>query len=62
MVIVLNTKTKKDKGWHVRNVDREARQLAKAGATLARVGLGEWIARAIQEKFSRDVTNNRTGD
>ena len=62
MATLLNTETKKDKGWHVRNVDREARRLAKAGADLMGVGVGPWIARAIQEKFTRDVTNNRTGD
>ena len=60
MAIALNTK--KDKGYHIRNLDLEARRLAKAGATLAGIGIGPWIARAIQEKFTRDVTNNRTGD
>jgi len=59
MAISLNTK--KDKGWHIRNVDRKVRRLAKAGADLAGVGVGTWIARAIQEKFARDVTN-RTGE
>jgi len=59
LVTMLNTKTKKDKGYHIRNLDPEARRLAKAGASLSGVGIGPWITQAVKEKFARDVTNKR---
>lgn len=49
------TKTAKDKGYHIRDFDAEARRMAKAGATLAAVPVGAWIAQAVQEKFNRDI-------
>lgn len=61
MAIELNTR-KKDKGYHVRDLDTAARHMARVGAVLASVKIGVWISSAIQEKFTRDVTNNRTGD
>ena len=50
------TSTKKDKGYHVRNFDPKARRLAKAGASVAGVGIGTWISQAVKEKFARDIT------
>ena len=46
---------KKDRGYHVRNFDPRARRLAKAGASIAGVGIGAWISQAIREKFARDI-------
>ena len=60
MVIELNTK--KDKGYHIRDFDLEARRLAKVAAYMSGVNIGPWIAQAVKEKFARDVANNRTGD
>lgn len=59
-----NTKKCKyrDDGYHIREFDPEARRMANAGASLANVHIGTWIAQAVKEKFTRDVTNNRTGD
>ena len=63
MATLLDAKPKKkDKGYHIRDLDTSTRHMAKVGAVLAGVKIGVWIARAIQEKFTRDVTNNRTGD
>ena len=53
---MLNTKTKKDKGYHVRNFDPKARRFAKAGASVAGVDIGTWISQAVKEKFARDIT------
>lgn len=51
------TMTKKqEKGYHIRNFDPEARRLARAGASVAGVDIGTWIAQAVQEKFARDIT------
>jgi len=47
-------KTVKDKGYHVRNFDDQARRLAKAGASIAGVDIGTWISQAVKEKFDRD--------
>jgi len=52
---------KKDKGYHIRDLDPAARHMAKVGAVLSGVKIGVWISSAIKEKFARDVTN-RTGD
>jgi hypothetical protein len=49
------TKPKKDKGYHVRNFDPEARRLAKAGASVNAVDIGAWISQAVKEKFQRDI-------
>jgi hypothetical protein len=46
---------KKDKGYHIRNFDETARRLAKAGASIDGVDTGSWIARAVKEKFERDI-------
>ncbi len=45
---------KKAKGYHIRDFDDPARRLAKAGAAIAGVPIGEWIAQAVTEKFQRD--------
>jgi len=57
-----NTKKYRDDGYHIREFDPEARRMANAGASLADVNIGTWIAQAVKEKFTRDVTNNRMGD
>jgi hypothetical protein len=49
-------KKQKDKGYHIRNFDAEARRLAKAGATLTATDIGAWISQAVKEKFARDIT------
>jgi orotate phosphoribosyltransferase len=49
------TKPKNEKGYHVRNFDPKARRLAKAGASVAGVPIGTWIAQAVKEKFNRDI-------
>lgn len=46
---------KKDKGYHIRDFDHQARRLAKAGASVAGVPIGNWVAAAVREKFLRDV-------
>jgi hypothetical protein len=51
----LSTKTRKDKGYHIRNFDPKARRLAKAGASVAGVDIGTWISQAVKEKFTRDI-------
>ncbi len=56
MDILLNTKTRKDKGYHIRDFDPKARRLAKAGASVAGVDIGTWISQAVKEKFNRDIT------
>ena len=53
MATWLNTK-KKDKGYHIRNLDLETRRMAKAEASMAGVNIGTWIAQAIKEKFARE--------
>jgi len=57
-----DTKKYRDDGYHIRSFAIEARRMAKAGATVAGVDIGTWIGQAVKEKFTRDVTNNRTGD
>ena len=47
---------KKEKGYHIRSFDPEARRLAKAGASVAGVDIGTWISQAVKEKFARDIT------
>lgn len=44
----------KEKGYHLRGFTDEARRLAKAGAAIANVPIGEWVAQAVREKFERD--------
>jgi hypothetical protein len=56
MQTLLDTKPKKEKGYHVRNFDPKARRLAKAGASVAGVDIGAWISQAVREKFARDIT------
>lgn len=55
MDTLFNTKPKKDKGYHIRKFDPKARRLAKAGASVAGVDIGTWIAQAVKEKFNRDI-------
>ena len=50
------TISKQDNGYHIRNFDPKARRLAKAGASVAGVDIGAWIARAVLEKFARDIS------
>ena len=57
----LSAKTRKDKGYHIRNFDPRARRLAKAGASVAGVDIGSWISQAVNEKFARDVTKGGNG-
>jgi|GEM_PF-2605420 len=56
MVTLSDAKTKKEKGYHIRNFDSKARRLAKAGATVAGVPIGAWISQAVEEKFARDIS------
>lgn len=53
---LLTTKTKNEKGYHIRDFDPEARRLSRAGATIAGVNTGNWIAQAVKEKFARDIS------
>ncbi|MFP3898208.1 MAG: hypothetical protein ACLFVD_02745 [Dehalococcoidia bacterium] len=59
----MNTKTAntKDKGYHIRNFPPQARRMAKSAAAIAGLDIGTWIARAVTEKFARDLTQTRTG-
>jgi hypothetical protein len=56
MLTLLDTKPKKDKGYHIRNFDPKARRLARAGASVAGVDIGAWISQAVREKFARDIS------
>lgn len=49
----------RDKGYHIRGFDKTARRMAKAGAGLAGTDIGEWIARAVREKFVRDFAGQK---
>jgi hypothetical protein len=49
----LISKPKKDKGYHVRNFDPEARRLSRAGASVAGVDVVTWISQAV--KVQRDI-------
>jgi len=55
MDTLLNTKPKREKGYHIRSFDPKARRLAKAGASVAGVDIGAWISQAVREKFARDI-------
>lgn len=55
MDTLLDAKPKRDKGYHIRNFDPEARRLAKAGASVASTDIGAWISQAVKEKFTRDI-------
>jgi len=55
MATLLNTKPKREKGYHIRNFDPRARRLAKAGASVAGIDIGAWISQAVREKFARDI-------
>jgi len=59
MDTLLNTKPKREKGYHIRNFDPRARRLAKAGASIAGVDIGAWISQAVREKFARDITRRK---
>ncbi|MBI4236460.1 MAG: hypothetical protein HY688_03785 [Chloroflexi bacterium] len=49
----MDMEQKADKGYHIREFPEEARRLAKAGAVLDGVSVGEWIARAVRDKWRR---------
>lgn len=51
-----NNKKYRDDGYHIRRFDKKAHRLAKAGASIAGVDIGTWIAQAVKEKFNRDIT------
>ena len=53
---LLNSKTKSEKGYHIRSFDPKARRLARAGASVAGVDIGTWISQAVKEKFARDIS------
>jgi hypothetical protein len=53
--MAISTKSKNEKGYHIRGFDPKARRLAKAGASVAGVDIGTWISRAVKEKFQRDI-------
>ena len=55
----LNTKKYRDDGYHIRRFDKKAQRLAKAGASIAGVDIGTWIAQAVKEKFNRDIVNKK---
>ena len=59
MAISLNNKKYRDDGYHIRRFDRKAQRLAKAGASIAGVDIGTWIAQAVKEKFNRDIVNKK---
>ena len=56
------TKPKTDKGYHIRNFDPKARRLAKAGASVAGVDIGQWISQAVREKFNRDIKGGQNAE
>ena len=62
MDILSNTKKYRDDGYHIRRFDKKAQRLAKAGASIAGVDIGTWIAQAVKEKFNRDVTARKKED
>ena len=59
MDILSNTKKYQDDGYHIRRFDVKARRLARAGASIAGVDIGTWIAQAVKEKFNRDIVNKK---
>ena len=46
-----------DKGYHIRDFDPAARRMARAAAALAGQPIGVWIARAVREKFQRQLAD-----
>ena len=46
--------TTKNRDYHIRALDSEPRRLAKAGAAIAGIPIGSWIAQAVREKYDRD--------
>lgn len=51
---------KRDKGYHIKDFSEEARRLAKAGAILEGVSVGEWIAEAVRDRWHRRNPKHRT--
>ncbi len=51
---------KRDKGYHIKDFSEEARRLAKAGAILEGVSVGEWIAEAVRDRWHRKNPKRRT--
>jgi len=56
------TKKYRDDGYHIRRFDMKARRLARAGALIAGVDIGTWIAQAVKEKFNRDLSARKKED
>lgn len=44
-----------EKGYHIRHFPTPAQRIAKAGAIISGVTIGEWIAAAVNEKYERDT-------
>jgi len=57
-----NNKKYRDDGYHIRRFDAKARRFARAGASIAGVDIGTWIAQAVKEKFNRDVSARKKED
>ncbi|MDO8688579.1 MAG: hypothetical protein Q7R39_00955 [Dehalococcoidia bacterium] len=51
---------KLDKGYHIKGFPEEARRLAKAGAILEGVSVGQWIADAVHDRWHRRNPKRRT--
>ncbi len=51
--------TKADKGYHIKDFPEEARRLAKAGAILEGMSVGEWIAGAVRDRWHRKNPKRR---
>ncbi len=49
----MDKESKTDKGYHIRYFPEEARKLARAGAILEGVSTGEWITRAVRDRWRR---------
>jgi len=56
----MDKERKTEKGYHIKEFPAKARKLARAGAILEGVSVGEWIARAVRERWQR--TNGEVGD
>ena len=47
--------TDPDKGYHIRHFPDDCRRIARAGANISGVPIGQWVGAAVREKFQRDV-------
>lgn len=41
------------KGYHIAKLPEDAKRMARAGAILEAVGIGDWVGSAIREKWAR---------